>query len=171
VTIPAVLTTPVWDAREIVVNIADFAVASGRGTIVTSGLGSCIAIVLHDRVARVAALAHVLLPDADLARTPHQPAKFAPTAVPLLVGEMQRLNARGPYRAKIAGGARMFGTLLSSGVNMGERNIEATRKALIAAGIPLVGEDIGGEYGRSVYVDVATGDVRVHSLERGDRVL
>ena len=157
--------------REISVNIADFAVARGRGVIVTCGLGSCVAIVLYDRATAVAALAHVLLPEIDGGRTPLNPAKYAATAVPFLVAEAQRHGALGPLEAKIAGGARMFGTLLASGVNMGERNVEASRRALAAAGIALVGEDVGGEYGRSVYVDVTTGVVRVRSLERGDRVL
>jgi chemotaxis protein CheD len=157
--------------REIVVNVADFAVAAQCGVIVTSGLGSCVAIVLHDPVNRVAAMAHVLLPDVDYGRPPYNPAKFPPTAVPLLVAEMGRLGATGPFRGKLVGGARMFGSLLSSGVNMGQRNLDAARRALDAAGIPLVAEDVGGEHGRSVFVDVASGAVRVHSLQLGDRVI
>jgi chemotaxis protein CheD len=84
---------------------------------------------------------------------------------------MRRLGAAGPFVGKIAGGARMFGSLLASGVNMGKRNVDATRRALKRAGIRLVAEDVGGEHGRSIYFDVATGEVRVHSLQQGDRVL
>ncbi len=65
----------------------------------------------------------------------------------------------------------MFGALLSSGTNMGQRNIEAVRRSLAALRIPVVAEDVGGEYGRSVRVDVATGLVRVRSLSGGDRDL
>ena len=159
------------DEKAIVVNVADFAVARERGTIVTSGLGSCVAIIIYDRRARDAGLAHVLLPDVDYGRGPLNPAKFPSTAVPLLVDELRRAAATGPFQAKIVGGARMFGSLLSTGVNMGERNVDATRRALAIAGIDIVRDDVGGEHGRSVYVDVATGDVRVHSLQRGDLVL
>jgi chemotaxis protein CheD len=157
--------------REITVNVADYAVAREQGTIVTSGLGSCVAIVLHDPGHLVAGLAHVLLPDRTLARGPSAAAKCPETAVPLLLDDMAALGARGRIVGKIVGGARMFGALLSSGVNMGERNVQATREALARAGVPIVAEDVGGEYGRSVQVDVATGAVRVRSLQWGDRVL
>ncbi len=156
---------------EIVVNVADFGVARERGVLATSGLGSCVAIVICDRVARVAALAHILLPEPDFRRGPPNPAKYPQTAVPLLLDEMQRLGATGPFEGKLAGGASMFGALLSSGVNMGERNVEASRRALADARIALVAEDVGGGHGRSVFVDVASGRVRVSSLQRGDRVL
>ena len=157
---------------EIRVKVADWAVAQGDRTIATIGLGSCVAIVLHDAAAGVGGLAHVLLPDASLSRDQGNLAKFPQTAVPLLVAEMRKLGARGPFTARIAGGASMFGQLLpAGGINMGERNVVATRRALEAAGIPLAGEDTGGDYGRSVYLDVATGRVLVRSLRRGDRQL
>jgi hypothetical protein len=55
------------------------------GRITTTGLGSCVAIALYDAVARVGALAHILLPDRGLARDTGNPARFAETAVPALV--------------------------------------------------------------------------------------
>jgi chemotaxis protein CheD len=165
------VTPAAHDSREIIVNVADFGVGRGNAVLVTSGLGSCVAIVLYHARSKTAALAHVLLPDVEYAREPINPAKFASTAVPLLVAEMRRAGAMGPLIAKLAGGARMFGSLLSSGVNMGERNVEASRKALAAAGIPILGEDVGGEHGRSIHVDAATGQMRVHSLQRGDRIV
>lgn len=168
-----VRTTPETGAglREITVNVADYAVAREPGTIATAGLGSCVAIVLHDADHQVTGLAHVLLPDAGLARGPSAAAKCPETAVPLLLDDMAALGAHGRLVAKIIGGARMFGTLLSSGVNMGERNVLATREALARNGIPIVAEDVGGEHGRSVQVDVATGAVHVRSLQWGNRVL
>lgn len=158
-------------AQETVVNVADFAVARHRGVLSTSGLGSCVALVLYDESQRVAALAHILLPAALPSPGPLRAAKFAETAVPLLMREMRRAGATGALAAKLVGGARMFGSLLASGVNMGERNVAATRRALANARIPVVGEDVGGEHGRNVQVDVATFRVQVTSLERGDRVV
>jgi chemotaxis protein CheD len=74
--------------------------------------------------------------------------------------------------AKIAGGASMFGQLVSgTGINVGERNIAATKEALAAAGIPLIAEDTGLDYGRSVYFHLSDGRVEVRSLKKGDRVL
>ena len=152
--------------------VADWAVTTGERTLATIGLGSCVAIMLHDPLARVGGLAHVLLPEQSLSRDQSNQAKFPGTAVPLLVAEMRRLGSRGPLSAKIAGGASMFGQLLpAGGVNMGERNIVATRRALAAAKIEIVGDDTGGDYGRSVYMNVATGRVLVRSLRKGERAL
>lgn len=157
---------------EIRVKVADWAVTQGERTLATIGLGSCVAIMLHDPAAKVAGLAHILLPDASLSRDQENRAKFPETAVPLLLEEMRRLGARGPFTAKLAGGASMFGQLLpAGGINMGERNVAATRRALEAAGIRVVADDTGGDYGRSVYLDAVTGRVLVRSLKRGDRTL
>ena len=155
------------------VRVADWAAAAERGTVLaTVGLGSCVAIILHDAGAGVGAMAHVLLPSRTLTRRDDNPAKSPETAVPLLLDEMRRLGARGPVAARLVGGASMFAGLLpSGGLNVGERNIEASRAALRLAGIPVVGEDVGGDYGRSVYFHLVDGRVEVRSLRVGSRVL
>jgi chemotaxis protein CheD len=154
------------------VKVADWAAGRGDDLIVTIGLGSCVAIALHDPETRIGALAHILLPHESMSRDASNRAKFAGSAVPLLVEEMRRLGSWGGLVARIAGGASMFAGLLpSSGINMGERNVEATRRALEAARIPIVGEDTGADYGRSVYFHVGDGRVVVKSLKSGDRVL
>ncbi|GAC1451626.1 MAG: chemotaxis protein CheD [Vulcanimicrobiaceae bacterium] len=157
---------------DIRVKVADYAVRRAAGTISTIGLGSCVAIVLYDVESRVGGIAHVLLPTETLSRDHNNPAKFPATAVPLLVDEMRRLGARGMPTARIAGGASMFTQLLPTNtVNMGERNIVATKQALERAQIPLVACDVGGDWGRSVFLDVATGRLLIRSLKQGERVL
>ena len=160
------------DTCTVRVHVADYAVATA-GTISTIGLGSCVAIILHDPVAKVGGLAHVLLPAESMSRDRSNPAKFPATVLPILVGEMLSVGAVGNrMRAKIVGGASMFSSLLpSGGINMGERNVEATKRVLRLADIPLVASDTGGEHGRSVYFHVTDGHVVVKSLKMGERVL
>jgi chemotaxis protein CheD len=154
------------------VRIAHHAVARGSGRLVTIGLGSCVAIALHERKARVSGLAHVLLPDPSVARDSSNHARFASTAVPLLIEDMRALGARGAITAKLAGGASLFGTMLgSSQGQMGARNIAAAKAALEGAGIPLLGEETGGFSGRSVVMDVESGELTVRSVRGGERVL
>jgi len=154
------------------VKVADFAVARGEGVISTIGLGSCVAIAIYDKQTRVGGMAHVLLPSEGLSRDKDNRAKFPGTAVPLLLEEMKKLGARGPYTAKIAGGSSMFGALLpAGGINMGERNVLSSRQALSEAGIPLAAQDVGGDYGRSVYFHLDDGRMLVRSLKSGDRAL
>jgi len=154
------------------VHVADYAVATS-GTISTVGLGSCVAIILYDPVARVGGLAHVLLPTEAMSRDRSNPAKFPATVVPILLDRMRDLGAMGNrLRAKIVGGASMFGNLIPpGGVNIGERNVVAVREVLAGAKIPIVAEDTGSDYGRSVYLNVADGAVEVRSVRKGSRVL
>lgn len=159
-------------AAPIRVRVADYAVASGDAVLATLGLGSCVAIAIYDPRARVGGLAHVLLPNANMSRDRGNQAKFPATAVPLLLGEMRRLGARGPFVGKLAGGASMFAALLPiGGVNMGQRNVDATRRALVEAGVSIVAQDTGGDYGRSVYLYLTDGRLVVKSLAHGSRVI
>ncbi len=160
------MTGPAPGRREIVVRVGDWGVDRDPGTLVALGLGSCVALMLYDPGARAGGMAHVLLPSATLVRDRSNPAKFPETAVPFLVGRLSTLGAE-PRRllAKLAGGASMFGQLMAPGtVHMGERNLVAARLALQAAGIPIVGEAVGGERGRTVRFHLADGRVEVWSV-------
>jgi chemotaxis protein CheD len=160
-------------ATEIRVKVADFAVANGNTMLVTVGLGSCVAIALYDSQVQVGGLAHVLLPSVGMSQDRSNRAKFPGTAVPLLCEQMHALGARpGRLRAKIVGGASMFTSLLSAtGLQIGERNVVAAKAALEHAGIPLVAQETGGDFGRSVYFHVQDGRLVVKSLKAGHVVL
>jgi chemotaxis protein CheD len=155
------------------VKVADFAVARDGDTVIaTVGLGSCVAIALYDPATRVGGLAHVLLPSESMARDRSNRAKFPSAAVPLLLAEMKGLGCNGGIGGRLVGGASMFASLLpTGGVNIGDRNVAASRAALAGAGVPLLGEDVGGDYGRSVYFHLADGRLEVHSLKAGRRVI
>ena len=152
--------------KEVIVKVAAWAAERGDGVLVTLGLGSCVAIMLHDPQARAGAMAHVLLPSTSLARDTSNAAKFPDTAVPMLVARLKELGAD-PRRlvAKLAGGASMFAALMTPGsIQMGERNIVAAREALRQAGIPVTREAVGGGAGRSVRFHVADGRVEIRAV-------
>jgi chemotaxis protein CheD len=158
---------------EIRVKVADYAVGRDEQTLITIGLGSCVAILLYDPTVRVGGLAHTLLPDESMARDRSNPAKFAVSAVTLLLAEMTRLGADAKrIRAKLVGGSSMFANLLpSGGINIGDRNIAAARQALSNNGIAIIAEDVGSDHGRSVHFYLDDGRVEVRSLKKGNRVI
>ena len=152
--------------KETIVRVADWTVDRGDAVIVTLGLGSCVAIMLHDPEIRAGGMAHVLLPSTSLSRDTTNKAKFPDTAVPLLVERLKALGAD-PRRlvAKLAGGASMFSQLVTQGtIQMGERNVLACRSALRTAAIPIVRESVGGERGRSVRFHLNDGRVEIRSV-------
>lgn len=155
--------------RQTVVRVADLQVGVAEDVLVTVGLGSCVAIVLYDPVARVGGMAHVLLPSPALIRDDANPAKFPQTAVPRL---LELMNARGGsprrYTGRLVGGASMFASLAPPGtIQMGDRNVVASRQALNLNGIPLTGEAVGGDYGRTARLLVADGTLEVSSVAHG----
>ena len=158
---------------EIRVKVADLAVGSNEQTLITIGLGSCVAIALYDAAARVGGLAHTLLPDEAMARDRSNPAKFPASAVATLLAEMTRLGADARrVRAKLIGGASMFANLMpAGGMNIGDRNVASARQALAERGVPVVAEDVGSDHGRSVHFHLDDGRIEVRSLKKGNRVI
>ncbi|HEX2249583.1 MAG TPA: chemotaxis protein CheD [Gemmatimonadales bacterium] len=155
--------------QELLVRVADMRAGVADDVLVTVGLGSCVAILLYDAEARVGGLAHTLLPSRRLARQDGNPAKFPESAVPRLLELMIAEGAR-PERitARLVGGASMFASLASPGtVQMGERNLLAARQALNSHGVRLVGEAVGGDFGRTVRFRVRDGQVEVSTVFHG----
>jgi len=154
---------------EVLVHVAEFKTGGAADTLLTVGLGSCVAIALHDPQAKVGGLAHILLPSPALSRREAAPGKFPQTAVPLLLQEMVDRGARSArITARIAGGASMFASLQPAGtIQMGERNLVAVRAALDHHGIPLVGSAVGEDYGRTVRLFVEDGRMEVSTVRRG----
>jgi chemotaxis protein CheD len=159
--------------RELLVRVADLRIGVADDVLVTVGLGSCVAILLHDPTARVGGLAHTLLPSPALARADGNPAKFPQSAVPRLLQLMEADGARVErITARLAGGASMFAALAPPGtVQMGERNLLAARQALQAHGVPVVAEAVGGDFGRTVRLRVGDGRVEVSTVAHGIRHL
>ena len=155
---------------EIIVRVADLRVGADDDVLVTIGLGSCVAVVLHDATAKVGGLAHVLLPSQALSRKDdNNEAKFPQTAIPRL---LELMSQRGAHTrrvtARLAGGASMFASLAAPGtIQMGERNSVACRQVLIQHGVPIVAQATGGDYGRTVKLWVADGRVEISSVSHG----
>ncbi|WP_332449541.1 chemotaxis protein CheD [Methanoculleus sp.] len=115
----------------------------------TIGLGSCVALILHDRRRSLAGLAHIMLPESR--GSADRPGKFADTAVSALLEEMERAGGmKFATTAIVVGGASMF-EFSASALNIGERNTAAVKGLLLERGIKIEHEETGGRVGRSVY--------------------
>ncbi|HWQ71487.1 MAG TPA: chemotaxis protein CheD [Desulfitobacteriaceae bacterium] len=155
----------------ICVGMADYKTAKNPDLLMTAGLGSCIGICLFDIGLKVGGMAHIMLPSAD-GRTGNL-AKYADTCLDLLFREIMNLGGKKErLRAKIAGGAQMFSFPGKQTVfNIGERNAQAVEKELKRLGIPILAADIGGGFGRTIYFAVGTGDLRVRTINYGEKVI
>lgn len=160
-------------AEVVNVEIADKKAARSPTGLVSIGLGSCIGICLYDPVTKVGGLAHIMLPDSTQSKKSMNNAKFADTAVPALLADMIKLGAiKIRIVAKIAGGAQMFSfSKTSDCMRIGERNIKATIEALQKARIPLLAQDTGKNYGRSIRFCTETGNLYIRTITHGEKVI
>lgn len=160
-------------SKTVTVGIADLNAVKSPDVLVTYALGSCVGICLYDATAGVAGLSHIMLPSSTLmTNLEHQPKKFADTAIVQLIKQMEALGAKKiMMKAKIAGGAQMFALTSNTSIaNIGKRNTEAVKKVLTDLKIPIIAEDTGKDYGRTLYLDAKDGSMRIKSVNRGEWV-
>lgn len=160
--------------EHVVVGISDYKLTRDPNILVTHALGSCVGICLYDKQLKLGGLAHIMLPEStQFAAKSINRMKFADTAISDLIRSLQILGADArKITAKIAGGAQMFAVQENSAIgSIGARNIESVKKYLKTHRIPVIAEDTGQNYGRTVYFDLATGLMKVHSLNNFIREL
>jgi chemotaxis protein CheD len=124
-------------------------------------VGSCIGLALYHRRCKLAAVAHIVLPEA--AGRSAMPGKFADTAIPHLVSLLENEGAlRHGLIAKAVGGAQMFGGVTGP-LQIGDANAKAVSKILAELAIPLEGQCFGGTKGRKFSFSAASGEMLVES--------
>lgn len=161
------------------VGMGEGVVAVSPHTIISEGIGSCVALTLYDLRLRIGGLAHIMLPgsteDASknlkLETCNLQLVTFhcADTALDSLVHEM--LNRGVDFKnieAKMAGGAKMF--LSNNGdYSIGRQNIESVKRVLEAKRIRLAAWDIGGHHGRNVEFHLSSGRMVIRAIGKEDK--
>lgn len=138
-------------------------VTTGGSALLETHLGSCVGVCMFDRRARVGGLAHILLPKGSKEKEALFPARYASTAIPLLLKEMARFGAsRENIVAEIAGGGLMLtNQKVSVEFNIGRRNLDMVREILAQEKIPVINKVIGGNLGRVISFDPGSGKTEI----------
>lgn len=156
------------------VGMADLKVCKFPDNLTTIGLGSCIGIALYDPVTKISGLAHIMLPDSTQIRNNSNIAKFADTGIQKLYDDMIKAGAtKNKIVAKIAGGAKMFelSSGNSQGINIGDKNAIASREKLKELGIPLIAEDTGLNFGRTVELYSENGAYLIKAVGKQEKYI
>ncbi len=155
-------------AENIRVNIGELKVMKGYFKLIAYGIGSCAVIVCYDKYVPVAGMLHAMLPEKKKGVNSN---KFVDSGVENLIRELINLDVSiNNIEAKIFGGATMFDTRLNA-ESIGERNIKKARETLFKKGIKIVGEDTGGDYGRTIEFDVFNKKAVVKSFAKGEKIV
>lgn len=152
----------------IVVGISELGVSDRPDDLlVTYSLGSCIGVVIYDPVASVGGLIHCMLPlsRVDPAKAKEKPAMFVDTGIPFLFEQAYRLGGQKKrLMVKVAGCAEF---LDEKGIfRIGQRNYTVLRKMLWKNNLLIDAEDVGGNWSRTMLLEVGTGRVIVKSAGR-----
>lgn len=159
------------DGIVVKVGMADLKIAKQPDILTTLGLGSCVGIALYDPTIKLGGLAHIMLPDSKQIKNNENKAKFADTAVAILVEGMIAQGAKkNKLVAKIAGGAHMFEFKnMDDMMRIGTRNVAAVVQILEALHIPILAQDTGSNYGRTIELHTDTGALVVKTIGHGMR--
>jgi chemotaxis protein CheD len=150
---------------DLVVGISDLKCSGQQNdVIITYALGSCIAVVIYDPIARVGGMLHFMLPDSTLDKTKATatPGMFADTGVPLLFKSCYQLGAdKKRLIVKVAGGASILND--ADYFRIGQKNITAMRKLFWKNNVLISAEDTGKNCNRTVKLQLSDGKCFVRS--------
>lgn len=153
------------------VGMADLNCTRSPGVLTTLGLGSCVGICLYDTVTKISGMVHIMLPNSTQIKNNSNIAKFADTGIAKLLDDMQKMGAnRSKIVSKIAGGSQMFSFNDTSDImRIGARNVAATKETLKELNIPIIAEDTGGNYGRTIELYSDTGILLIKTIGYGTK--
>lgn len=156
-----------------IVGVGDLAVSRTQGDVLrTFALGSCVGVVIVDPVSQTTGMLHLVLPDSAQheERANKNPAYFADTGIAALIDAMERLAGKRSRRwvCKITGGAKVLNQTGSDTMDIGKRNVLATKKHLWKFGLGPVAEDVGQSHSRTLSVNVGDPRLLIQNRQIGD---
>lgn len=155
----------VQEKVRLIVGISDMKYSCDTNSyLVTYSLGSCVGVVAYDPVKYIGGMLHYQLPSSNghQERAKKNPYMFADLGIPLLLEGMKNKGASlGHVIIGIYGGAKVL--MNSDLFKIGTQNVRVAKKILWQQCLHISNEDVGGDKGRTVHLDIETGKVKVHS--------
>lgn len=139
------------------VKIMECALAES-GVLKINRIGVGVGVILYSASHKKAAGVHVLAPGTSEA-APANPAKYANTAIPFALGELEKKGVKPPFTVAVAGGAEMQN--MPPQVRMGEKMVAAINDALSKANLIPKNKQTGGANVRTMQCDLSTGNINI----------
>ncbi|MFD2264420.1 chemotaxis protein CheD [Lacibacterium aquatile] len=134
-------------------------VGSQEPAVISTILGSCVAVCLFDRRRRIGAMNHYVLAKS---KQGSRDLRYGDVAIPALVEKMAAYGSRASdLDAKIFGAAA---TSEGQATKVATSNVAIAIDSLHRLGIPVLAEATGGRTGRVIYMHTYSGEVFVRRL-------
>jgi len=131
---------------------------------VTTVLGSCVSVCLYDPILRIGGINHFMLPlwnGQELASP-----KYGNIAIKKLIEKMVSLGCEASrLQAKVFGGGEVIETNLNV-YNIGEQNVKIAFDLLNEYNIPVVGQSVGGKFGRKILFNTETFEIKQKIIKK-----
>lgn len=138
--------------------IAGNSFVTDRPAIISTVLGSCVAVCLWDPASLVGGINHFIMPVWDGRGAASE--RFGDISTR---GLIRKVIARGAtlkrLKARVFGGASPLGFASLKNMDAGRKNVEVALRVLEEAGIPVVESQTGGRAGIKVTFNTANGSV------------
>jgi chemotaxis protein CheD len=153
------------------VQMAQMLIGQAPSVLVTKGLGSCLGITFWDPGKKIGAMVHPMLPDYDKARVKSNPSRFVNSAIKNTLEEMEKKGCqRSRIVVKMFGGAHMFSFINTDSVlNVGQKNIEMALAVFKELNMKISGQEVGGTFGRTIFLNLDDGKVLVKTVSWGEK--
>ena len=135
----------------------EFKISSDPGLLLSTILGSCVSVCLHDPVAQIGGMNHFLLPFGEGDGT-NRPVRYGLFAMEMLINALMKEGAKkSRMQAKLFGGAKISNDFR----DIGQSNVAFARDFIATEGIQSLAESLGGGNARRVVYQPATGNARM----------
>jgi chemotaxis protein CheD len=144
-------------------------VVSAEPLVVTTLLGSCVAVTMFSHRLRLGAICHALLPSCrrEQSCSQQESGKYVECAIAHMMAQLSHrgvLNSE--IEAKLFGGSDMFETIDGSRLSVGRQNLEKALSVLEQASVKVLTQDLGGPRGRKIIFHTSTGEVFLKRLRK-----
>ncbi len=140
--------------------------ASNSPTVISTLLGSCVAVCLFDSQTLVGGMNHIFLPGKADPKDFRSPYRYGVNAMELLINRIMNLGGnRKMLVAKAFGGAHLLPSVAKE-IAIGKMNVEFTLEFLRTEGIRLASGDLGGTYARKIFFHTDSGEVYLKKLKK-----
>lgn len=132
--------------------------AAPQPYVITTILGSCVAVCLYDNKVKIGGINHFMLPLWN-GRGLASP-RYGNIAIEKLIDRMINMGcSKKNLSAKVFGGGEVLDTSISA-FNIGSRNIQIAIDMLNEQGIPIIAKSTGGKKGRKIIYNSYTNEVQ-----------
>lgn len=139
---------------------------SREPAIVSTILGSCLAITVFSKRLKAGGICHALLPESQSPRDKEQLGRFVDSAFKYILRRLETMGVeKNEMQVKIFGGGDVLDILDAARPSVGRQNIERAVEVIKREGLTVFHSDIGGRKGRFIRFDTQTGVVFLKRIE------